>query len=159
MAGSPLCTRRWGHAPSPADPPTMEAGYACQHAHAVPQHEGALLRTLEGVALESRGKPINASACLTPDNLVDAAADQPEYRQPDADRILSRDEIVQADDIRKLQRVIPGKIFRLSCYQGAEPGREPETCSRQPAPHDAIRLFHGRRRTLLRRASRFMDVG
>ncbi|KAM5383515.1 hypothetical protein ACJZ2D_001964 [Fusarium nematophilum] len=32
-------------------------------------------------------------------------------KQPDADRIFSLDEIVQADDIRELQRVIPRKIF------------------------------------------------
>ncbi|KAH0594705.1 hypothetical protein MHUMG1_07539 [Metarhizium humberi] len=95
---------------------------------------------------------------LTPER-VKTAADRPEYRQPDADGVFFLDEIVQADDIRELQRVVPGTIFTAFHYQGAGLGREPETCQRQPAPHDAICLFHGRRWFLLRSASRSMEVG
>jgi len=44
---SPLGTRRRRRPPSPANPPTMEAGDACEYVHTVPKHEGPLLRTLE----------------------------------------------------------------------------------------------------------------
>lgn len=44
------------------------------------------------------------------------SADQPEYRQPDADQVFVLAEIEQADDIREFQRVIPGKAFRVFGY-------------------------------------------
>ncbi|KAG8358634.1 hypothetical protein FVEN_g3552 [Fusarium venenatum] len=51
------------------------------------------------------------------------------------------------------------ETWRISYSQSTESGHQSESCSRQPVPHDAVRLFHGRRRSLLRSASIFMDLG